>query len=56
MMLPAMGFLSCLIFEGVGESSENLEEESKDKLEQGWDRGKEGDEGEREGSGRLEAK
>lgn len=56
MMLPAMYFLSCLIFERVEASSENLREESKGMLEQGKDRRKEGN-GEREresrGLGRM---
>lgn len=50
MILPAMYFLSRLIFERVEVSSENLREESKGMLEQGKDRRKEGN-GERESRG-----
>lgn len=47
MMLLAMYFLSYLVFERVKASPVNLREESKDMLEQGRDRRKEGN-GERE--------
>lgn len=47
MMLLALCFLSYLIFERAEASPENLREESKDMLEQGRGRRKEGN-GERE--------